>query len=152
MGLKIFVGETKLFLWGGFRWVCYIGVFLTLLLNLHILRKLGSLILDILIFISSGRLNTWLRSTLIHIPKYHLYRVGCLFRVSKNVSEFYFLGACISKMMDLERGINCTSLLNVFKKLSTLSTLENLALPDLSLLLPTTLSKGGGSEDPRTNS
>ena len=31
-----------------------------------------------------------------------LYRVGCLFRVSKNVSESYFLGACFSNKMDLE--------------------------------------------------
>ena len=50
----------------------------------------------------------------IHIPQYHLYRAGCLFEVSENVSEFYFLGACISKRMDLEGEVNCTNLLNVF--------------------------------------
>ena len=47
--------------------------------------------------------------------------------------------------MDLEGGVNRTDLLNVFPELcKTPSTLENLTLPDLYLLFPTTLSKGGG--------
>ena len=51
---------------------------------------------------------------LIYFDPYILYRVGCLFMVSKNVSEFYFLGVCISNRMDLKGGVNCTNLLNVF--------------------------------------
>ena len=35
-------------------------------------------------------------------PKIPNFQVGCLFRVSKNVSESYFPGACISNSMDLE--------------------------------------------------
>ena len=47
-------------------------------------------------------------------PKIPIIQAGCLFRVSKNASQFYFLGACISKMMDLKGGVNCKNLLNVF--------------------------------------
>ena len=71
--------------------------------------------------------------------------------MSKNVTEFYFLGVCISKMMHFEGEVNCTNLLNVFLEIVNPLTLENLALPDLSLLLSTTLSKGRGSEDPLLN-
>ena len=37
--------------------------------------------------------------------------------MSKNVSDFYFLGACVSKIMDFDRGANCANLLNVFLKI-----------------------------------
>ena len=43
---------------------------------------------------------------LSHIAKYQSYRVGCQFRVSKNVSESYFLGMFASNRMDLEGVVN----------------------------------------------
>ena len=64
---------------------------------------------------------------------------------------YHFLGARISNRMDLEGGVNCTNLLNVFLEIVNPSTLENFTLPDGSLLLPTKLSMGESEQLP-TNS
>ena len=50
-------------------------------------------------------------------PKIPIIQGRLSIYVSINVSEFYFLGACFSKMMDLEGGVNCTNSLNVFPEI-----------------------------------
>ena len=70
------------------------------------------------------------------------YRVGCLFKVCKNVSESYFLGACISHTVDLEGGVNSTNLLSVF-----LEIVNPLTFGDFKPFAPNSVVERG-SEDP----
>ena len=101
---------------------------------------------NILIFTSYWEGNTQGSDQLWSISQ-NTNQTGCLFKVPKNASEFYFLGECFCNKMDLEEGVNCTNLLNVFLEVVSPPspppppTLKSLTLPDLSLFLPTTLSK-----------